>query len=102
MENEYHLLVLELLRLCRRYQVDSMSKSTALAALLRQSPKLGNGRILTADLLITQMTEARAQASLIAYEEWDRLEAALFDGGDFRPALRKFLDKLKFANEAAA
>ena len=102
MENEYHLLVLELLRLCRRYQVDAMSKSTALAALLRHRPKLENGSILTADLLITEIEEARAQASLIAYEESSRLEAALFGGSDFRPALRKFLDKLKIADAADA
>jgi hypothetical protein len=92
---EYHYLVLELLRVCRRHQVDAMSENTALTALLRLRPKLEDGSILTADRLAVQTEEARAQANQIAYEEYAQLEAALLDGSDFRPALRKFLDKLK-------
>jgi hypothetical protein len=69
---------------------------------LGESGRYPSGSILTADLLITEIEEARAQASLIAYEESSRLEAALFGGSDFRPALRKFLDKLKFADAADA
>ena len=88
-------MIRDLLRVCQKYQVEAMSKSTALAALLRHRPKLEDGSILNADRLKIEVEEATAQANQITDEEYVQLETALLDVSEFRPALLKLLNKLK-------
>jgi hypothetical protein len=95
--NDRQKLASEVLRLCKRLLVESMSKSSALSALFELHPRLSDGRILNRNLLDAVMEESGASAQQTVAEPFAQLEQALASGSDPQPALRKLLNKLEFS-----
>ena len=84
----------ELLGLCKRLLVESMTKSSAISALLALHLKLPDGRNLNTDVLKTVMEDSRTAAELAVSEPFTQLEQVLAAGSDPGPALRELLDRL--------
>lgn len=55
-------LASEAIRLCKQFLVESMTKSSALAALLELHPRLSDGRFLNKNVLEAVMAESRSAA----------------------------------------
>lgn len=87
-------LASEAIRLCKQFLVESMTKSSALAALLELHPRLSDGRFLNKNVLEAVMAESRSAAEQTVAEPFGQLEKALAAGTDPGPALRRLLDKL--------
>ena len=84
----------EVLRLCKRLLVESMTKSSAISALLALHLKLPDGRVLNTNVLKTVMEDSKTTAEQTVSEPFAQLERVLAAGTDPGPALRKLLDRL--------
>ena len=84
-------LSLQLLRLCKQFEVLSLAQNTALGAIVNMDRDLRAG--LSGKRVSEMVQEAKPSAQLIADQEYAELEQALAGGSDFRLALQVLLDK---------
>jgi hypothetical protein len=88
-QSETHYLILQLIRLCKRYQAKCLAQNTALKALGYDTPE--SHAALTPSRIQDIVAKAQNGATEIVQQEFSELEQALLDGTDFLPALRDYL-----------